>query len=321
MTTLPTPMQWSVLEGIYRETVSARKALARSSRLDGLSTGSVRTRWFEESCHHRNFAQRLEDAAVAGGVPQRWIDRVRTWAEGEVEWQDLLQLGLPEPESIDRTRLLKSIENDIAAVHAMVALVAGRRRHCPQPSNHLIDVVDRNATAVWHRTVAVAQILEVPGKPLPLKGAGEPAATWIDEATTAILSSHAGRFPETWETYAFLDTGPYIQQTHALSEAGISASRAPQGFAPPHPRRMVELVQAALPGTTASLTRDDARSGRVERLSSTKSTDTGPCLDDVAGRLVNASILEADASWVGEKPETADTLFGAFPETARDVGL
>ncbi|MFI9508591.1 hypothetical protein [Nocardia sp. NPDC052566] len=235
----PTPNQARVLKAVHHAAARTARLLdARKIHWEHLGLIPPAS-WYESFHGHRRLRAELERVAAAGGVPQEWIDHIRERGSQGRYWSR--NFNLPPAGLVDREQLLSDVNLDIRQLRDMAAVNAIYAHRAKQFEPATAAMFDRNIQSIWHRTVAITQLLEVT--------AAEAAQLWsIDMPWAAdIVARLAGTELDVvrtrWREYAHFDTESYALQAATLETAGISARTA--HIVAPTPRHMVEQIRAA----------------------------------------------------------------------------
>jgi len=239
----PTRAQCTILRAIQNKSVTAGQHLEQM-RLRRQMAGEVSLPLWAEQFWKRAMVGHLEDAAVAGGIPQAWIDHVIERGQRGVRWDPDHYLRVPKP--INRGQILHNLSQDVQEIHDMAAVAAvyGEIGLAAEPGT--ASGFNRNMRSLWRRTVAVTQVLEITG---PEAEQLWQTHEWVHTAASNIVTTPRTELDQRWRTGARADTKTYVLQADALRGIGITADSA--RHPPPTPEQMTAQVRAALAADTA----------------------------------------------------------------------
>ncbi|WP_249643840.1 hypothetical protein [Nocardia sputi] len=220
---LPTPAQAKVLRWLQNQTVTARQMRMRETERERFGEPPA-PRMYQKM--HRNAVLRheLQNAALAGGVPQTWLDHVRERAGKGRRWSPDLYLRMPEP-PVDRDHLLAALTTDALRLRQHIATAVGYGHIGAVREAGTATAFDRNLRALWTRTAAVTALLT--------SDTTEIRRVWgrTPDWKTAVASTLASTGPEIlaqrWRSLAREDTSSYKQQAEVLAAAGITTDNQP----------------------------------------------------------------------------------------------
>ncbi|MGI5219451.1 hypothetical protein [Nocardia sp. CA-290969] len=233
----PTPAQAKVLRWLQNQTVTAREMRIRETERE--RSGEPPAPQVYQKMHRNAVLRRqLQNAALAGGVPQTWLDHVRERAGKGIRWRPELYLRIPEP--VDRDHLLAVLTTDVHRLRQHIATAVGYAHIGAAREAGTATSFDRNLRTLWARTAAVTALLTTDTDKI------EQVWGHIPDWKTAAASTLATTGPETlaqrWRSLAREDTSSHKHQADVLAAAGLTTDNAPI----PTPSTLVPQLRSLL---------------------------------------------------------------------------
>ncbi|MEV0111350.1 hypothetical protein AB0H42_34185 [Nocardia sp. NPDC050799] len=175
---------------------------------------------------HRNAVLRheLQNAALAGGVPQTWLDHVRERAGRGIRWRSDLYLRIPEP-PVDRDHLLAALTTDVHRLRQHIATAVGYAHIGAVREAGTAAAFDRNLRTLWTRTAAVTALLTTDTTEIGRVWGRAPG--WKTAVASTLASTGPDILAQRWRSLAREDTSSYKQQAEVLAAAGITTDNHP----------------------------------------------------------------------------------------------
>ncbi|MFD4407578.1 hypothetical protein ACFWPH_32915 [Nocardia sp. NPDC058499] len=219
----PTPAQSKVLRWLQNQTVTAREMRMRETERERFGEPPARLVYQKM---HRNAVLRheLQNAALAGGVPQTWLDHVRERAGKGIRWRPDLYLRIPEP-SVDRDHLLAVLATDVHRLRQHIATAVGYGHIGAVREAGTATAFDRNLRALWTRTAAVTALLTT--DTTEIGRVWGRAHDWKTVVGSTLATSGPDVLAQRWRSLAREDTSSYKRQAEVLAAAGITTDNHP----------------------------------------------------------------------------------------------
>ncbi|MEU1950829.1 hypothetical protein [Nocardia rhamnosiphila] len=221
--TLPTPAQAKVLRWLQNQTVTAREMRMRETERERFGEPPAPLVYQKL---HRNAVQRqeLQNAALAGGVSQTWLDHVRERAGKGIRWRPDLYLRVPDP-PVDRDHLLAALTTDVHRLRQHIATAVGYGHIGAVREAGTATAFNRNLRALWTRTAAVTALLTTDTEETRKVWGRLP--DWKNTVTSTLATTGPGVLAQRWRSLARENTSSYKQQADVLAAAGITTDSHP----------------------------------------------------------------------------------------------
>ncbi|WP_280335690.1 hypothetical protein [Nocardia wallacei] len=238
MSERPTPAQAKVLKAIQRQLADMQRMVDRAEESRDHTGAWPSAAWSDDLDDRARRHHELARAAAAAGVPQAWIDQVRTRGEYKLPWR--VDLHWREPDSPDRATLLDRFHRQVQQVQDMAAVAAAHAERGARAEPGTASLFDRRFRLLAQRLGAMAALLKI--------SSSEAEQLWGEHTFAAAADSVRDATPDQlarrWHDHVRADTAHLALQAHALSDAGISAGLARRP--PPTAEDMVHRVHDLL---------------------------------------------------------------------------